>query len=82
MFDTRISILGGVLDTGIPQKERQHGPLGLVEWSVIGPFVRSTWGGGGGGRGRRLARSRRPGVIVVIVYWPGMVTVVDVLWVY
>ena len=49
MFDTRISILGGVLDTGIPQKERQHGPLGLVEWSVIGPFVRSTWGGGGGG---------------------------------
>ena len=39
-------------------------------------------GEGEGGRGGRLVRSRRTGVIVVIVYRLGVVTVVDVRRVY
>ena len=45
MSDTLISVLGGVLVTGIPETRRDSTLLGLVEWSVsvgvgfVGPAV-------------------------------------------
>ena len=68
--DTRISVLGGVLVTGIPHtgRDKTAPRIGTMERISQSRFRRACrmWcvcGGGGG-----LVRSRRVGVSVVIVY--------------
>ena len=71
--DTRDTIIGGVLVTGILRTRRDSTPPRIGRMERISPsrFRRAChmWhvcvGGGGGGR---LVRSRRTGVSVVIVY--------------
>ena len=81
--DTCISVLGGLLVTGIPQtrKDSTAPRIGRMErisrsrfrracrlWCVWCVCVWGGGGGGGGGGGVRLVRSRRTGVSVVFAY--------------
>ena len=73
--DTRISVLGRVLVTSIPQTRRDSTALriGKVVRISRGRFrracrIRHMWGGLGGVGGGELVRSRRMGVSVVSVY--------------
>ena len=82
--DTRISVLGGLLVTGIPPtKSDSTAPrIGRMERISRSRFRRAcrlwcVWcvlgrGGGGGAGGRRLVRSHRTDVSVVIVYCHSM----------
>ena len=84
--DTRISVLGGVLDNGIPQTRRDStapriGRMERINRSRL-RRARRVWCMCRGGGGERLARSHRAGVSVAIVCRLGIVTVVDVRRVY
>ena len=90
--DTRISVLSGVLVTTIPRTRRDNTAPRIGRMKRISRirlrrayrmwYVGGGRGGGGGGRDGILAWSCRTGVSVVIVYWSGVVTVVDARRVY